>query len=70
MDVKLSKLVDFRVMYINLLKPSGFTDFRTGSDFCFIRHESIVFITVVKSVYSAVRTDSLHKVDYISSLKG
>ena len=30
----------------------------------------MVFITVVESVYSAVRTDSLHKADYVSSLKG
>jgi Ni,Fe-hydrogenase I cytochrome b subunit len=27
-------------------------------------------IIVVESVYSAVRTDSLYKVDYVSSLKG
>jgi hypothetical protein len=27
-------------------------------------------MTVVESVYSAVRTDSLHKADYASSLKG
>jgi len=27
-------------------------------------------MTVVESVYSAVRTDSLHKADYVSSLKG
>jgi len=25
----------------------------------------LVFITVVKSVYSAVRTDSLYKADYV-----
>ena len=30
----------------------------------------LVFITVVGSVYCAVRTDSLYKEDYISSLKG
>ena len=29
----------------------------------------MVFIIVVESVYSAVRTDSLHKADYASSLK-
>ena len=29
-----------------------------------------VFITVMESVYCAVRTDSLYKADYISSLKG
>jgi len=28
------------------------------------------FITVVESVYSAVRTDSLHTTDYASPLKG
>jgi len=30
----------------------------------------LVFITVVESVYSAVRTDSLYKAEYVSSLKG
>jgi len=29
----------------------------------------LVFITVVESVYSAVRTDVLYKADYVSSLK-
>jgi hypothetical protein len=29
----------------------------------------LVFITVVKRVYTAVRTDFLYKADYISSLK-
>jgi len=28
------------------------------------------FITEVESVYSAVRTESLYKADYVSSLKG
>ena len=28
------------------------------------------FIALVESVYCAVRTDSLHKADYVSSLKG
>jgi hypothetical protein len=32
--------------------------------------KGLVFITVVESVYSAVRTDSLYKADYVSSLKG
>jgi len=31
---------------------------------------SLVFITVVESVYSTVRTDSLYKADYALSLKG
>jgi hypothetical protein len=30
----------------------------------------LVFITEVESVYSAVRTESLGKTDYLSSLKG
>ena len=30
----------------------------------------LVFITVVESVYCAVRADSLYKADYVSSLKG
>ena len=30
----------------------------------------LVFITVVESVYSAVRTDSLYRPDYVRSLKG
>ena len=29
----------------------------------------LVFITVVESVYCAVRTDSLYKADYVSYLK-
>ena len=30
----------------------------------------LVFITMVESVYCAVRTDCLYKADYVSSLKG
>ena len=30
----------------------------------------LVFVTMVESVYSAVRTDSSYKADYASSLKG
>ena len=30
----------------------------------------LVFITVVESVYCAVRADSLYKADYVSSVKG
>jgi len=30
----------------------------------------MVFITAVESVYSAVRTDSLYKADYVLSFKG
>jgi len=30
----------------------------------------LVFITVVESAYSAVRTDSLYKADYVSFLEG
>jgi hypothetical protein len=30
----------------------------------------LVFITVVESVYCAVRSDSLYEADYVSSLKG
>ena len=30
----------------------------------------LAFITVVESVYCAVRTDSLYTADYVSSLKG
>jgi hypothetical protein len=30
----------------------------------------MVFITVVESVYSAVRTDAFYKADYVSFLKG
>ena len=46
------------------------TDIRTDSDFCFIHHWLIAFITVVERIYSAVRTDSLYTADYVSSLKG
>jgi hypothetical protein len=35
-----------------------------------IKVKGLVFITVVKSVYSAVRTDSLYKAEYILPLKG
>jgi hypothetical protein len=31
---------------------------------------SFVFVTEVESVYCAVRTESLYKADYVSSLKG
>jgi len=30
----------------------------------------LVFITMVESVYNAVRNDSLYKADYVASLKG
>ena len=30
----------------------------------------LVFVTVVESVYCAVRTDTLYKADYVSSVKG
>ena len=32
--------------------------------------DRLVFITVVESVYCAVRTGSLNKADYVSSFKG
>jgi len=32
--------------------------------------KGLVFITVMESVYSAVRTDSLYRGDYVSTLKG
>jgi len=35
-----------------------------------LRVNLLVFITVMESVYSAVRTDSLYKADYVSPLKG
>jgi hypothetical protein len=44
------------------------TDIRTDGDFCCINW--LVFITVVERVYSAVRTSSLYKADYVSSFKG
>ena len=46
------------------------TDIRTDSDFALYTINWLVFITVVESVYCAVRTDSLYKADYVSSLKG
>ena len=46
------------------------TDLRTDSDFALYIINWLVFITVVESVHCAVRTDSLYKADYISSLKG
>jgi hypothetical protein len=33
-------------------------------------NKRLVFITGVESVYCAVRTESLYKTDYLSSLKG
>jgi len=44
--------------------------FSTDSDFFFIYHKLIGFYNRGGKVYSAVRTDSLYKADYISSLKG
>jgi hypothetical protein len=41
------------------------TDLRTDSGLCCIRDELIGFVTVVESVYSAVRTDSLYKANYV-----
>jgi hypothetical protein len=44
---------------------------RTDSDLCHLQHKLIVvFITEMKSVYSAVRTGSLNKAVCASSLKG
>jgi hypothetical protein len=34
----------------------------------YIKQKRLVFITVVESVYSAVRTDSIYEADYFSSL--
>jgi len=45
-------------------------DLRTCSDFAVYVINWWVFITVVESVYSAVRTVSLYKADYFSYLKG
>jgi hypothetical protein len=44
-------------------------DPRTDSDLGLNVINCLVLITVVESVYSAVRTDSLYKADYVSSLK-
>jgi hypothetical protein len=43
---------------------------RIKSDLCHLQHKLIVFITGMKSVYSAVRTGSLNKAVCASSLKG
>ena len=45
------------------------TDLRIDSYFCLIQHNLIGFYTVVESVYSAVRMDSLYEAHLISSLK-
>jgi hypothetical protein len=47
-----------------------FAVLRTDSDFALYIINWLVFITVVESVHSAVRTDSLYKADCVSSLKG
>jgi hypothetical protein len=49
-------------MMLALLRVFCF-DLRTDSDLGFIHHKVDGFITVVESVYSAVRTDSLYKAD-------
>jgi hypothetical protein len=45
------------------------TDLRKTAAFVVHIIKWLVFITVVESVYSAVRTDSLYKSDYISFVK-
>jgi hypothetical protein len=44
-------------------------DLRTDSDLSLYIINALVFITVMESVYSAVRTDSLDKANYVSSIK-
>ena len=57
--------------YMALSLPLVFrTDLRLDSDFCFTHHQLFMFITVVVRIYCAVRTYSLYKADYVSSLKG
>jgi hypothetical protein len=43
---------------------------RIRFDFALKVINGLAFIAVVESVYSAVRTDSLYKADYVWSLKG
>jgi hypothetical protein len=43
---------------------------RTNSDLCHLQHKLIVFITEMKSVYSAVRTGSLNEAVCAPSFKG
>jgi hypothetical protein len=55
-------------------RPGGwetlfYTDLRTET-FVLYLINWLVFITVMESVYSAVRTDSLYKADYALSSKG
>jgi len=45
------------------------TDLRTDSDLALYVIKWLVFITVLETVYSAVRTDSLYKADYVWTLK-
>jgi len=40
-----------------------YTDLRTNSTFALYNIKGLVFIIVVESVYSAVRTDALYKAD-------
>jgi hypothetical protein len=51
------------------LRGVFFTDLRTDSEFALYIFNLLVLIIVVDSVYSAVRTNSLYKADYVSSLK-
>ena len=73
-----SLAVSFRTTRFNIqkfymalsLRWVFYTDLRTDSNFCLYIINWPVFITVVESVYCAVRTDSLYKADYVSPLKG
>ena len=47
-----------------------YVDLRQTATFALYIIKWLIFITVVESVYCAVRTDSLYKTDYVSSLKG
>ena len=56
-------------MVLALRQVFGWISEQTAS-FAVRIFKRLVFITMVESVYSAVRTDSLHKADYVWSLKG
>jgi hypothetical protein len=54
-----------KLYFVFALRWVVYTDIRTDSDFTLYVINWMVFITVVESVYSAVRTDSLYKADCV-----
>ena len=61
--------INIQQFYTVLALRSVFcTDLRTDSEFSLYIINWLIFITLVESVYSAVRTDCLYKTDYVWAL--